>query len=486
MRQLTRAASALSILLALAVVAVLLAHYAPQLGKPGMNQYDEYHTLDRTLAAARDGHWSSVYANHGPSFRKPPLQYWLGALLVRAGLEPLLAMRTVAMGFGLGLLALTGVLAARLSPRNGPTAAATAVLLLAASPMLWSQATAAMLDAGAALFTLVTILGLVLALREPRLIWIAVAGVWLGALQKAPVGIAAMAAAAIALRYWRVEPGLPLAAPEAKPLRRRAFRVAVLLILAWPVFQALQHGYGAFKTSLLTEMAERFVPTIDDDTAGNWTSWINWMIDDSALLWPAALAATLSLPLWRRRGESVVVSAWALIFILGMTFADGDTYSRYLLVLLPVLAAGLATALVAALRLPLLPAVLAAAAVFTTGAARMDVNTPDPDDAARDALIRGLAARVRPEDTLIFCRYYGGSTTMNASAVSAWASAGQPVVSITDADSLERARANGLIGAPLIGFCSAEALAELAPHFDGLEIVGTSGDWRAFTATDLH
>ncbi|MEI4471381.1 ArnT family glycosyltransferase [Frigidibacter sp. MR17.24] len=484
MNRLTRPASALALLLALAAVVLLAGHFLPQLDRAGLNQYDEYHTLDRTLAAARGGHWSSVWSNHEPSFRKPPLQYWAGAGLILTGIDEILAMRLVAMGFGLTLLAATGALAAVVAGpgRGRATAAATAVLLLAASPMVWSQATAAMLDAGAALFTLVTGLGVALAVRRPRLIWIAVAGVFLGALQKAPVGLPLLFATLAALRIWRVEPEVPLRAAERRPLRRRARRIAVALVLAWPVFQALQHGFGAFRTSVVTEMAERFVPTVDDDTVGNWVSWVDWMIEDSAVLWFPALAAALTMPLWHRRAESVVIAAWTLIFLLGMTFADGDTYSRYLLMVLPFLATALSVGLVRAIRLPLLPALLGAGAVAMTGVATLEVNQPEPDKLARDALARELGTRVAPGDTLLFCRYYGGEATMNFAALSAFASAGQPVISITGARDLERARADGKLGSPVWGFCSDETLAELRDRLEGYEVVGTSGPWTAFRA----
>lgn len=104
---------------AAALVLVLALHVALILPRAELWQYDEYYTAERTLGIVTSGDWGTIRSNGAPSFRKPPLQYWTGAALIRAGVPEGLALRALPFLSALGVMALTGWLARRLSAGRG-------------------------------------------------------------------------------------------------------------------------------------------------------------------------------------------------------------------------------------------------------------------------------------------------------------------------------------------------------------------------------
>ncbi|SDI37047.1 ArnT family glycosyltransferase [Aliiruegeria lutimaris] len=154
----------------------------------GYHYYDEYHTLDRTMAFAAHDDWFTVYSYQEPSFRKPPLQYWIGAVLLEAGVDELTALRLPSVMFSLGSFFAVAMLAAAMMPQS-LWAPPGAVLLLASSSMYWDHALSAMLDIGAALFATLPLAAAILALKRPAWWYFAGITIALGALQKAPIGL---------------------------------------------------------------------------------------------------------------------------------------------------------------------------------------------------------------------------------------------------------------------------------------------------------
>lgn len=77
--------------------------HLPSLG--GISHFDEVCTLDRSTAFARFGDWLNVYSENAVSFRKPPLQYWLTAILLELNVPELVALRAPSFVFALSGLA---------------------------------------------------------------------------------------------------------------------------------------------------------------------------------------------------------------------------------------------------------------------------------------------------------------------------------------------------------------------------------------------
>ena len=65
------------------IVSLLSLYYWDMLGVGTIRQHDEYHTLDRSNAFLLTNDWFTVYQQNTPTFKKPPLQYWLTAVALK-------------------------------------------------------------------------------------------------------------------------------------------------------------------------------------------------------------------------------------------------------------------------------------------------------------------------------------------------------------------------------------------------------------------
>src|SRR4026208_1785903 len=92
-------------------VAALAAYYWTLLPVGTIQQGDEYITLDRVHSfLIRNDYWT-VYSNNLPTFKKPPLQYWITAYLLREGADLEFALRFPSFLFGILTLINVGILA---------------------------------------------------------------------------------------------------------------------------------------------------------------------------------------------------------------------------------------------------------------------------------------------------------------------------------------------------------------------------------------
>ena len=102
-----------------AIFIALLAIYYFSLLPLGQIQHgDEYLTLDRANSFVIRDDFLSVYSNNLPTFKKPPLQYWITAFLIRQGMDLEFALRFPAFLFGILTLINVGVLAYLIDPKN--------------------------------------------------------------------------------------------------------------------------------------------------------------------------------------------------------------------------------------------------------------------------------------------------------------------------------------------------------------------------------
>ncbi len=119
------------------LIAILLGlwvtyFHASMISLGEISHYDEYLALDRITAFERQGDWWNVYSNQQVTFNKPPLQYWMSALLLEAGVDMTTALRAPSWLFGGLCLIATGMLAAAILPGN-PWVIPAAVLLVTSS-----------------------------------------------------------------------------------------------------------------------------------------------------------------------------------------------------------------------------------------------------------------------------------------------------------------------------------------------------------------
>lgn len=462
----------------LAALCFLAWHYAPYLTDSSLTQYDEFYTLDRTSSVLSHRDVLTIYSNHVPSFNKPPLQYWLGAALMKLDAPLNVALRLMPFVWAIGTLALTGVLAQMLAPETMVSGLA-AILFLSGSKLFWDSATSAMLDSGAAFFTIAAAVAFLGALRRPRLCWLVAVLVGLGALQKAPIGLVCVTVAWFVIARFNPQSLALVRSAPYSATRKWSVALGCVLAFAWPLFQSALHGPIAFRAAVLREMKERFVPGLPEDLAGLKFTWLGWIANDAILLWLPALPMAVVLPLVVRRPAAYLIASWVILFFLAMTFARGDTYERYLLIVVPFLSAALAGGLVVLIGRPL----VAAAFSLTLWAAATGLGLPEPIRAPPVIdkylpLLQRFRDGVQTQESLVFCDWTKANETIFPGALSHFASSGKPFVMLRERDSLVK----GLADPPLRGLCLGENYAEIEQALVGAVVFERWEDWVIWTA----
>ena len=121
------------------------------------------------------------------------------------------------------------------------------------------------------------------------------------------------------------------------------FRLAgillLLLVLFWPLIQLERYGYRSIHKAYVLEMVERFSP-IGASGGTVETAWYKVLIDE-ALLWIPALIAVIVIPFLFRTLKSFIPCLLVLGFCIMMEVASGSLFARYILLIWPLLAAGL-------------------------------------------------------------------------------------------------------------------------------------------------
>jgi 4-amino-4-deoxy-L-arabinose transferase-like glycosyltransferase len=449
----------------------------------GLSRYDEFLAHDRALGFVRTGDWFTTYTNNVPSFEKPPLQYWMTAGLMVAGVTDTVALRLPSMLFALGMLCVAAWLAHLLVP-NTPSAMPLAVLLLTFSTWFWSYANSAMLETGAAFFATGALACAIVALRRPRFWYLVAAMIGAGALQKAPVGLLFLMSALPALWIAHRGMGAAWASIPKSPALWRAAVVACGLVLAWPLLQSAMHGIGAARRSHGREMIMRFAPDPEEGLRGLADIERLLVTGEPWLRWPA-LVAVLILPLVVRRPAAVMVTAVVVIYATALTVAGGSVYQRYTVTILPLLMAALAAVLMHLRPVPWTGLALGGVIVGLSGgpiqtdATRQAALQP-AGAAMQIAVLRGVGAEIASGETLVYC-WSEGLRRLWPGAVSVHASNGRPVLRAT-----ELARDPGLAEGPFRGVCPATEIGQVEPIMRGFAVVREEAGYVVWTAEGLR
>jgi 4-amino-4-deoxy-L-arabinose transferase-like glycosyltransferase len=472
-----------------ALVAIVLAlgvwaAHLPLIDAGGFRIYDEFHTLDRSASFAEHGTWWVVHSLQEPSFRKPPLQYWMGAGLLETGLDPLVALRLPSMLFALLCLGAVGLLAVAVLPGQ-PWAIPASILLFSGSLQFWQFGLSAMLETGAAGFATLALAAAILATRRPLWWYVCAAAIVLGALQKAPIGLVL-----VALYLWGIGLSRRWHGMTVRGFRQeRAFRVSLRIALAgafaWPVLQTVLFGAGALQEFVGQQMLERFVPAgaiTRPRTPGEIRDLI--IVGEPVLRWLGA-AAVLWLP-WRLGRMDLLPLPFVYAAVIGgIILAAGHVTDRYALSVLPlacVALAGVLLSLAPRLWIGLAAVALVSAASFGPVKTRAALAlAPSENYANQMAVLSEVGAALRPEETLVVCTRSGEARIVPALS-SHFAANGRPYVLLDSLSRLEAYRAAGRLGGPLRGLCKPEDLALFAPHLAGVEVVAEYPPyvmWRA-------
>ena len=342
----------LATLAAAALLGLFALWYAPLLGTGFITHTDEFATLDRSSSMLTTGDWATVHSRNLPSFKKPPLQYWMSAALMEAGVGLPTALRLPSLIFALAGLWAAGFLARTLLPAS-PWVAPAAILLCAGSLAYWTTGTSALLDSGSVFFATLALAATLRALAHPGWWYVVAAAVVLGAIQKAPIGLFLVLGYLVALALTRSAHSIDVRAIRRSPSFRRAVWIVVIGTLAWPILQIMRHSTVTVVEDLLGQTVGRFVPAGFDDDLTDFTGLSGMILGDEPLLRLLGIAALVWLP-WRlRRMDLLPLPALFGLYVLLMYLAVGNVSGRYTVVFLPLLAASLA-AVILSLPLPLL------------------------------------------------------------------------------------------------------------------------------------
>jgi 4-amino-4-deoxy-L-arabinose transferase-like glycosyltransferase len=463
------------------ILAILAVYYGFFLTTGTISHGDEYLTLDRSHSfVIRDDPWV-VFSENQPTFKKPPLQYWVTAWLMERTSVLEVALRLPSYVIALLTLVAVGWLAALVLPSN-PWVIPAAMLLMAGSKRFWGNALSALLDSGAVFFATLAVAATLAAQRSPRWWYVTALACGAGALQKAPIPLAFVALTVLGLVLMRGVRDGELRRVFANRHFYIALALAVLMTAFWPALQWLRFGAASFVEAYISQMAERFSP-VGRAEGGDW-SVFSLLMDGEVPLRLAGIAALYWLPFRLRRPELLALALPFTLYAAVITFATGFVSPRYSLFFLPAMMAALAALILTAL--PEWRGRLAAVAVIclvalgplkTTAQLRLDEN----ENAALLTVAEAVGRALKPEETLV-CTGKTPAGRLNPGMLSYYASDGRPFFRIRSAEGLKEALVAGAIRPPLRGICTEDQLLLIGDLLTGVERVGESAGYRHWTA----
>jgi 4-amino-4-deoxy-L-arabinose transferase-like glycosyltransferase len=328
-----------AICIAMILAAIYVAVLWPKIASGTLWHHDELLTGNRAREMVVRGDPFTVTLNYEPDFKKPPLQYWLSALLMQITRNRELAVRLPSLLYGALCLPAT-VFLAWCCRRRGGNGGIFELLVPGIAVLAFGYfvhiSRVGLLDTGSAFYLALVIGGCQLAKKNPRWWWFVGAACTLGAWQKAPYAFGAWILV-IALRW--------VSRKERFGLRSRTFWLALLVSMVaaagWLALQWIRHG-DELMVAAGHEQADTLLRAHDPEDIGFrpqlywWWLTLDWALVGAVA--PVAVIATLiSGRLRRELTAHVEVAAVCAIFgvVLALTPYRAE---RYLIVLIPLLA----------------------------------------------------------------------------------------------------------------------------------------------------
>lgn len=474
----------LPVILASFIIFIFGFYYWDMLPMGTIHKYDEYKTLDRVNAFFLKDDWLTVYTDNKPNFKKPPLQYWITAIAVTESGDLEFALRICSYIFGLGLLIATGLLAYTIIP-SSPYAIPAAILILTGSSMLWRSTISAMLDAGAAFFFVVTVAAFTLAIRHPRWWYLVAISTGLGTLQKAPVGLMAVCGIFVLIHTTRRFHDVNLQEIFGNKHFRISAWLTALLVLSWPVLQIARYGIEVIYLAYIKEIVLRLAPVDVIGVAKE--QWWQWLIRDGAGLWIPAILSLFMLPYFFRKPESWVPLFLFCCFAILMTLAIGSIYPRYVLLVLPILAASLASLLARIIPVRVFAAVIACVLTLSAGDPFKNPDSLSLFESSQNKfkpLFQNFAKSLGEEEMPLLCVWSKTkSTKIHPEAFSYFASNGKVFLELHNAEELSMKERLMEIAPPYRGLCKVDEFEELKKQLGSYGIIEQSNGYIHWTGT---
>ncbi len=481
----------LAILLVCLLVVSASVWHTQELGSGEVRHHDEFHTYDRVLGFTRmEDRWS-VYTLGRPSIKKPPLQYWMSAAFIEAGLDDSLALRLPSMIFAAGTLIATALLAAVMVPGK-PMLMPAAVLLMATSDQFWRSATSAMLDTGAAFFTTLGIASLFAALKNPRW-WPAFPLiVFVSGMQKSPALLAFLAFALAGMAMTRRWHGFRVRELFGNRAFRYSLLIAVVLGFAWQIHQGIRYfGTDSLGGSVEKEMFRRFAPSVIQFFSSGVETFERLILGREPWIRLLGLVGLLALPVVVRSPYLFATAGIAVFFVAAMLFSGGSVYPRYTLLVLPLLSVGAAWFLFFVFRKPWIG--LPATFLFSLW---LGGPLREPEvigqaragryDAPIEDILTPLEASLREGETPVLCNI--AHDRIPDGAVSVYVPSAGPgrQIYLRGVERLERdLSSKDYDGGAVRGICHADDIEILSPYLRDLSREDVPGNFVLWTASSI-
>ncbi len=324
----------------------------PKIDAGTLWHHDELLTANRTREILTRGDPGMLTLNFAPDFRKPPLQYWLCAVALRAlpG-RPELAVRLPSLLSGAACLLALASLARAAYPKDEPAVAWTAVLALAGCGYFILMSRLGLLDTGAALWLTLALTGCQLARTNPRWWWFTGVACVAGAWQKAPYAFAAWG---LVLAVRACSPGQP-SPRRARAHLAGALFASVLVAALWWVAQIARNGFNPVYAGAWRQVhAMSYAHEPADVGFRPYLYWF-WLARDWALpglcapvavvaaLWTRGQRETNGLPAAEGSARAAATAAsreigWVCAVHLLALAITPFRVERYLVVVMPLLA----------------------------------------------------------------------------------------------------------------------------------------------------
>lgn len=472
-----------AIALAIVIVGLFTAFSLPDLFAGTFRIRDEYTTLDRSNAFHVRKEYAVVYSNNIPSFRKPPLHYWMSSVMLDLGLPQNFSARMPSFLFGLGSIVFTGILAALFLPAV-PLAAPAAMALVASNAGMIASSKAALLDTGTTFFALAAMTGIVLAIRNSRWWYLVAVACGLGSLQKAPTALLMVAISVIILVVAR-----RMGTPALREMRlgghfAASIALTLAIVLAWPALQWIQFGFSSIRQAYWEEMIQRFSPVAAEADSSR-GAWHHYLMNDDMLFRLPALIALFAMPAFLKRPELYIFAALIALYGFVVFFAQGSVFPRYSLTFVPFLAASLAVAILYYSK----NSVVAGALLALFCLQNVFLLDPSWKDASEDAPTIAMLEKFSETTgddanrSVILCDWRPDKTSrIPPGLFSIHASGGRPFRDISSPARFTELRNRGEIGLRLHGLCTPAQLKELEPVLKNVTVIEDYGSHINFAA----
>jgi 4-amino-4-deoxy-L-arabinose transferase-like glycosyltransferase len=353
-------------IIALCVTAALLLFW--RLGRRSLEDWDEALYMQMCKEMVRSGDWLTIHLDGSPWYDKPPLFFWATSLIYKLFGITEFTSRAVSAASGVGVLAVTWLIARR--AYDGATGVVAGVILLCSYQFVWSSRFATT-DVMLTFFLLLAVYGYMRLETDGPRAWYGIClAITAAFMIKSAAAVVAPAAIAVAAVFDR---------QALRWLRTREFWLAVLLsvaiILPWHAYMLTRHGEAFWKIYFGWNLVERATSTLDKHTGGPEYYFVRLHRYFFPWVWVVPFAAAAEVERFvRGRTRGRIVFVFTLVVLLLYTIVR-TKLRWYIVPLYPTLALMCAALIVRAIR-QRDPAAMTALVVAAVVAALLTASAP--------------------------------------------------------------------------------------------------------------